>query len=84
MKLTVVAPSFTKEIEVAWLELNTPEGSYVIQSGHAPIMLKLSPDKKITYCVDTGKQESMLIPDGIVDITRTQATVIISELPTKQ
>ncbi len=80
MTLHIVCPSYNKKVEIVWLELNTDIGNFVIQPGHAPTVLILSKDKKVTYCLTTGKQESLDVTHGIVDIERTQATMIISEM----
>lgn len=79
MKLLIVSPFAKKSFDVAWIELNTPIGNFVIQPGHAPMVLTLSPYKEITFCLTSGKQESFAIKQGIIDITRTQATLLLSE-----
>ena len=83
MTLHIVCPSYNKKVDITWLELNTDIGNFVIQSGHAPTVLMLSKNKKVTYCLTTGKQETLEIAQGIVDIERTQATLIISESSNK-
>ena len=83
MILHIVCSSYNKKVEIAWLELNTDIGNFVIQPGHAPTVLILSPHKRVTYCLTTGKQESLEVEQGIVDIERTQATMIISEANNK-
>ena len=79
MKLTIISPFSKKELDIAWLELNTPAGSFVIQPGHAPTILTLSAHKEVTFCLKSGKQESFTAKQGIVDINRTSATIILSD-----
>lgn len=79
MNLQIVSPKFHKDVAIVWLELNTDIGNFVIQPGHAPTVFVLAQNKKVTYCLTTGKQESVVVPRGIADITRTHATVIIHE-----
>lgn len=79
MKLTLVSPTYTREIKIAWLEINTDAGNFVIQPGHAPMIVILAHNKRLTYCADTGKQESIVIQDGIADIARDGATIIIND-----
>jgi len=83
MTLHIICPSYNKTVAIAWLELNTDIGNFVIQPGHTPTVLILSKNKKITYCLTTGKHESLEIGEGIVDITRTQANVIFQKIINK-
>lgn len=76
MILQLIHPSYTRELSVAWLEMNTEVGNFVIQPGHAPMVVLLAHSKKIVFCLSTGKQESLHIEQGIAHITRQQATII--------
>lgn len=79
MKLNIISPFSKKILDIAWIELNTPVGNFVIQQGHAPVILTLSPNKEVVLCLKSGKQESFVAKQGIVDITRTAATILLSE-----
>ena len=79
MKLHVISPMRTMQYNVAWLEINTNVGNFIIQKGHAPTLLVLAPNQEIIFRLKNGKQESITIPNGIVEITREQATVVINE-----
>lgn len=79
MKLTIVSPFAKKSFDIAWIEVNTPVGNFVVQPGHAPMVITLSPHKEVTICLQSGKQQTFLIKQGIVDITRTTVTLLSSE-----
>lgn len=79
MILNIISPTYNKKLNIAWLEVNTNVGNFVIQPGHAPIILTLMHNKNVTYCLTTGKQETITINQGIVDIGRTEATMILNE-----
>lgn len=68
-----------KIVDIAWLEVNTPVGNFVMQRGHAPMILVLSPNKPLIYCLQNGEQESTTIAGGILHITREQAMVILTQ-----
>lgn len=74
----MVSLSDKKSYDIAWLEVNTPTGNFVMQRGHAPMILILSPNKPLIYCLQNGKEESTTIPGGILHITREQATVVLT------
>ncbi len=79
MKLTILRP-YEKEVHsVAWLEVNTNIGNFVLQKGHAPMMLMLAKDKPLSYCLDNGQQISTPISGGILKIDREQATILLEK-----
>jgi F0F1-type ATP synthase epsilon subunit len=74
----MVWPDKKVTAEIAWLELNTPTGNYVIQPGHAPMILALSPRKQLIYALKSGKEEVIMVERGIAEITRTNITLLLS------
>lgn len=79
MMLSIVTPLRTMNYEVAWLEVNTNVGNFVIQKGHVPTILTLEPRQEITFRLKNGKEESLMAQSGIVEVTREQSTVILNE-----
>ncbi len=79
MELTINTPFSHDKYSVAWLELNTPAGNYIIQHGHAPTILSLSPKQKIVFRLKIGKEESILVRQGIAHIDRESTTVIMTK-----
>jgi F0F1-type ATP synthase epsilon subunit len=79
MKLNIISPTSKKIIDVAWVELNTVTGNYVIQPGHAPTFLTLAPNKDMTLCLTNGKQETFNVSQAIAEITRESVTILVSE-----
>lgn len=80
MKLWLITPFFKKNIEIKWLELNTPHGNLVVLQGHAPTIRILSTDKKITYGLPNGKQQSYITHRGIAKINRESITLILDNM----
>ena len=79
MELHIISPEQTVTHSVAWVEVETIAGNFVIHPGHAPTILLLSPDKELNFCLINGKQESLLVPRGIVEVSRTAVTLIINQ-----
>lgn len=79
MKLTILKPYDSQIIDISWIEVNTSVGNFVLQRGHAPMILALSENEPITYCLKNGKQETEVIPGGILEIDREEATIIVSK-----
>jgi F0F1-type ATP synthase epsilon subunit len=79
MKLQIISPLRILNYDVAWLEVNTNVGNFVIQKGHVPTLLVLSPNEEIIFRLKNGKEESIMVSSGIVEVTREKSTVIIHE-----
>jgi F0F1-type ATP synthase epsilon subunit len=77
MKLFLVNPIAQKELEVAWIELNTPTGNIIILPEHAPTVVSLNPDQPLTYCLKSGKRETFMVHRGMAEIGRHDATIIV-------
>lgn len=81
MDLTIITPISHQTFAIAWLELATTAGNFVIQPGHAPTVLTLTPAEKVTFCLANGKRDSIVVSQGIAHITRTTATLLLNESP---
>ena len=79
MKLIISTPFTYRELSVAWLEINSPTGNYVIQHGHAPMIMPLSPHQNLTFRLKSGKEESILIRQGMITIGREEATAVFTD-----
>ena len=79
MELIIISPTYRHTYTITWLEINTPAGNFVIQPEHAPSIMTLSPHEKITFCLKNGKRESITIRQGVVHITRTDATILLND-----
>lgn len=79
MNFTILSPEEEKSFTIAWIEVNTPVGNFVIQQNHAPMVLTLSAHQPITICLKSGKQEIIKSAGGILEVTRTAATLLLNE-----
>lgn len=79
IKLTIVSVKSKIEHEVSWIEINTPDGNFVIQPFHTPTTFVLSAHKEFLYCLKTGKHET-LIPEepAILYISRSKALLLLN------
>ncbi len=78
MQLHIISPLRLNTHEIAWIELNTSAGNFVIQKGHAPTLLILKPNDEMVFRLKNGKQEVMDVGSGIAEITRDKVTVVLS------
>lgn len=81
MDLHIISPEYELTKKIAWIELNTPQGNYIIQQGHIPFIIPLLAHAPLTFQLESGKQQTIEVLDGIAEVTRTQVTVIIRSVP---
>lgn len=79
MNLTLLSSTEKKSYAIVWLEVNTPLGNFVVQEGHAPKVVLLADNKPIHFLLKNGKQETVTIKSGILEITRDAATILLIE-----
>jgi F0F1-type ATP synthase epsilon subunit len=80
MKLRIVSPTKSTNLEVVWLEINTPDGNFIIQNGYISTTFLLAANKELSYCFKTGKQESVaVVKGGILEVTKQEVIVLLKE-----
>ncbi len=78
IQLTLISPVQKVDYEVVWIEVNTPNGNYIIQPQHAPTTFILAAHKPLIFCFLTGKQETFTPEkNGLLQITRKKAIALI-------
>ncbi len=79
MKLTIISLQEKSEHHVAWVEVNTPDGNFVIQPGHSPTTFIVAPGKELAYCLKTGKHELISIQKtSILQVHRHEALLLLN------
>ncbi len=79
MELSIITPTYKKLYAIAWIELETTTGNFVIQPGHAPTILLLTPNNNAIFCLSNGKQETIAIKEGgVAHIQRYSATLLLN------
>ncbi len=77
MELQITGPTERRQVQVAWIEFNGTSGNFVIQRGHAPMVLTIAPNSSVIFRLTTGKQEVYRVAKGVVHVTRTGVTLIV-------
>ncbi len=80
MKLIINTPDYRSTFSIAWLEINTPTGNYVVQRGHVPTIMNLTTKQPLTFRLKSGKRESIMVHQGIISIDREQAIIVMNTL----
>jgi F0F1-type ATP synthase epsilon subunit len=78
MQLFITNYTQKKVVRIVWLDVDTPTGNYVIQPAHAPMILTLTPNSRVSYCLTNGKQESLDIKHGVAHISRNSVVLLVN------
>lgn len=79
MKLIISTPFSYREFSIAWLEINAPTGNYVVQRGHAPMVLTLAPQLPLIFRLKSGREESILVRQGIIRVGREETLAVLTQ-----
>lgn len=77
MKLLIVTTQKTTELEIDWIEFNTPVGNMIIQKGHVPMIIELSSGYELLYQLKNKQTESMMIVQGVAHVSRTGVKILL-------
>jgi F0F1-type ATP synthase epsilon subunit len=78
MELRIITPQKTQAHTIVWLDIETPIGSFIIQAGHAPMIVTLSEKVPLVYRLKNGKQETLMVLHGVVEVTRDVVTILMN------
>lgn len=78
MELKLIGPTSSQSMDIQWLEVQTLNGNFVIKPGHAPLVVLLAPNKELTMELLDGSMTLMTIPGGILEVSRTSLTLILT------
>lgn len=78
MELHIIGPTSSQSFAINWLEAHSTTGNFVIKPGHAPMIALLAPNKELSMELPDGSLTLLTIPGGILEVTRTSITLILS------
>jgi len=78
MQLYIINPKHQETHTILWLDIVTPYGSFIIQPGHAPMIIDLAPGRPFTFALENGVQKSVTARRAVLTVERTQAKIIMN------
>ena len=81
IELTLLSLNKKKEVTVAWIELNTPDGNFVVQPGYTPAVFLVSAGAEFIYKLKNGKEE-VIVPaeQSLFKIEHSKALLFLQNL----
>lgn len=74
-----IRPTSETTTLINWISIETTTGNRLVKKGHEPLLTRLRPNTELTLETDEHVITSMTLPGGIVQITRTDITIIVDE-----
>jgi len=78
MELKIISPETEEKFVIAWIEVETKVGGFVILPDHAPMVATLKKNKEITFCLKNGKQETITPTGGTIEVSRKYITLLLN------
>lgn len=78
-ELEIIHPTKSEKKTVAWVEVESPTGNFVVGPNHSPLISILKPRGKLTYQVFEGTEASMDIYGGIFKVLNNKVVVLLEE-----
>jgi F0F1-type ATP synthase epsilon subunit len=79
MELIILSPRHKQTQQIVWLDIETEVGNFVIQHGHAPMIINLLPESSFTFMLENGVQKAIHIRRGVVSVMRQSITIFMSD-----
>lgn len=76
--LTIMSPLNSTIVQAKWLDVRTSSGDFVVMPGHTPIIIALASNKDLTIGLEDGTQKIIKITDGVLEVNRDTATVLLT------
>lgn len=75
--MSIKSPTQSVTKQVDWLEIHTANGSMVILSEHAPMVVALKPNSQVTMMINGTKHQEQIL-QGIAHVTREGVTLLLN------
>jgi F0F1-type ATP synthase epsilon subunit len=79
VELFIISPREEQHHVIAWLDVTTANGNFVIRHGHAPMIMMLLPNHSFIFALENGVQKSMYVRQAVVQVDRTRTTIVMNE-----
>lgn len=79
LPVTLITPTEKRQYNLIWLEIETQQGSLVIQPGHAPLIAILAHQSELLMGLHDKTVEQVKVLGGIAHVQRTGVVVIVDE-----
>lgn len=77
IEFRIIRPSKQDVFEVEWIDIQTPEGSFIIGFNHLPLLSRLEDREKLTFKKKDGKADQVDTYGGFFRIENNKAIAIL-------
>lgn len=76
---SVITPIHTQDIAVEWIEVESPNGSFLVGPDHSPLVSILKNKSSIIYKRTDGSEGHVDVPKGILTIASGRAIALLDQ-----
>ena len=77
IKLSIISIEKKETLDVEWIEIESPTGSFVVGPNHRPLVSIIKEKSSITYKNVSGKEVAQELSGGIVRTGNNEVTIIV-------
>ena len=77
--LEIVTPSSCEKVKIQWVEIESPNGSFLVGYNHSSLISLIKKKSKLTYKNFEGKEVVLDVYGGIFKVTNNQALALLHQ-----
>jgi len=77
LKLIICQPLMVQEYDVAWVEVTSPSGEFLLLPGHIPLISMISDGESIRYQTTAGEIKTCDVKNCILQLEKKGAIQLI-------
>ena len=76
-ELAIITPTESTTVQVEWLEVDSPTGSFLVCAGHSPLVSMLKTKSSLTYKPSHATPVICQVSQGLLRVADNKATVLL-------
>lgn len=77
--LSIISPAQIKTVEIEWLEVESPSGSFTITPGHSPVVSMIKNKSSIVFKEKNLDPETLVVSQGIAIVNESLIRIILEQ-----
>jgi F0F1-type ATP synthase epsilon subunit len=78
LKLSIISSLKSDHLDVAWIEIESPSGSFTVTPQHAPLVSIVKNNSIFSYQTSSGEIFNQQVTGGLFHVAQNRAAIILS------
>lgn len=79
LELEIISPTKSNKISIQWIEIESPNGSFLVGINHSPLISIIKKKGILVYKKKDGKEIATEVYGGIFKVAHNKATIILDQ-----